>query len=127
MTLSEKKRAQIPQDAAPVLMPQEQVIDATTGNSRVKRGLVTTRRPATILVTALRVIIFSEKLGGYDAQDYAYGLLTGVDHKTGVTGGLINLRAAGDSADVQQVHRDDVERISQLIRERMVLSHEPVR
>lgn len=125
MALSEKKRAQILQDAAPVLMAEEQVIDATTGIAEVTRMGTKTKRRATILVTDRRVIIFSKKFGGYDAQDYAYGLLTGVDHKKGMTAGHINLRAAGDSANVQNVIKDDVERISQIIRERMALSHQP--
>lgn len=125
MALSQKKREQILQDASPVLMPGEQVIDATTGIAEVTRMGSKTNRRATILVTDRRVIIFSRKLGGYDAQDYAYGLLTGVDHKKGMTAGHINLRASGDSANVQQVQKDDVERISQLIRDRMALSHQP--
>jgi hypothetical protein len=123
MALSDSKRRQIEADAAPVLMAGEQVIDATTGVAEVTRMGTKTRRRATILVTDRRVIIFSKKLGGYDAQDYAYGLLTGVDHKKGITGGHINLRASGDSANVQQVQKDDVERIAQLIRERMAVSH----
>jgi len=126
VALSQKKREQILQDASPVLMPEEQVIDATTGMAEVTRMGNKTKRRATILVTDRRVIIFSKKLGGYDAQDYAYGLLTGVDHKKGMTAGHINLRASGDSADVQQVVKDDVERISQLIRDRMALSHQPM-
>jgi hypothetical protein len=104
-------------------MPDEEIIDATTGHAEVTRMGAKTRRPATILVTDRRVIIFSKKLGGYDAQDYAYGLLTGVDHKKGVTGGHINLRAAGDSANVSQVEKTDVERIAQVIRDRMALAH----
>jgi hypothetical protein len=123
MALSDGKRQQIEADAAPVLMLGEQVLDATTGSAEVTRMGTQTRRRATILVTDRRVIIFSKKLGGYDAQDYAYGLLTGVDHKKGITGGHINLRASGDSANVQQVQKDDVERISQLIRERMAVAH----
>ena len=125
MTLSDGKRAQLMADAAPVLVPGEQVVDATTGLAEVTRMGTKTKRRATILVTDRRVIIFSKKLGGYDAQDYAYGLLTGVDHKKGLTAGHISIRAAGDSADVQQVVKDDVERISQLIRDRMALSHQP--
>jgi hypothetical protein len=113
-------------DAAPVLMPDEDVIDLTTGVAEVERMGSKTKRRATILVTDRRVIIYSKKLGGYDTQDYAYGLLTGVDHKVGFTAGHINLRASGDSADVQQVQKADVERISQTIRQRMALAHAPV-
>jgi hypothetical protein len=122
VALSEKKRAQVLSDAAPVLSPGEQVIDATTGVAEVRRMGTSSKRRATILITDRRVIIFSKKLGGYDVQDYAYGLLTGVDHKKGLTAGHINLRAAGDTANVQQVQKEDVERISQLIRVRMAVS-----
>ena len=123
MGLSDKKKHQIQADAAPVLMPGEEVIDVTTGNAEVTRMGSKTRRRATLLVTDRRVVIFSKKLGGYDVQDYAYGLLTGVDHKKGLTSGHVNLRAAGDSADVQQVQKDDVERIAQVIRDRMAVAH----
>lgn len=125
MTLSDKEREKMTGDAAPVLMEGETVVDLTTGNAAVTRMGTSTRRRATILVTDRRVVIFSKKLGGYDAQDYAYGLLTGVDHKKGVFGGHLTLRAAGDSADVQQVDKDDVERISQVIRDRMALARQP--
>lgn len=112
-------------DAAQVLMAGEDVVDVTTGVAEVSRMGNKTKRRATLLITDRRVIIFSKKLGGYDAQDYAYGLLTGVDHKKGLTAGHINLRASGDSANIQQVQKDDVERIAQAIRERMALSHSP--
>lgn len=125
MPLTDKKHEQVLRDAAPVLMAGEDVIDVTTGVAEVTRMRTKTKRRATILITDRRVIIFSKKLGGYDAQDYAYGLLTGVDHKKGITAGHINLRASGDSANVQQVKKDDVERISQIIRDRMALSHQP--
>lgn len=126
MALSEKKKSQLLADAAKVLIDGENVIDVTTGVAHVTRMGAKTIRRATILVTDRRVIIFSKKLGGYDAQDYAYGLLTGVDHKKGFTSGHVNLRASGDSADVQQVDKDDVARIAQVIRDRMALSHQPV-
>lgn len=125
MGLSDRKREQIQADAAPVLMAGEQVADATTGFAEVTRMGSKTRRRATILVTDRRVIIFSKKLGGYDVQDYAFGLLTGVDHKKGFGSGHLTLRAAGDSADVSQVEKDDVERIAQTIRDRMAVSHSP--
>ncbi|HEU5003440.1 MAG TPA: PH domain-containing protein [Actinomycetota bacterium] len=125
MPLSDKKREQMQKDAAPVLMPGEQVVDATSGLAEVRRFGQNTRRRATVLVTDRRVVIFSKKVGGYDVQDYAYGLLTGVDHKKGMAFGHLSLRASGDSADLSQVEKTDVERVSQLIRDRMALSHQP--
>ncbi|HET6914479.1 MAG TPA: PH domain-containing protein, partial [Acidimicrobiales bacterium] len=103
MALSDKKKAQLRNDAAPVLMAGEEIIDATTGLAEVRRMGQNTRRRATVLVTDRRIVIFSKKLGGYDVQDYAYGLLTGVDHKKGLTGGHLNLRASGDSANVSNI------------------------
>jgi hypothetical protein len=126
MALSEKKKAQVMKDAAPVLMEAEVVVDFTTGNAEVTRMGKKTRRGATLILTDRRIIIFSKKLGGYDAQDYAYGLLTGVDHKKGFSSGHINLRAAGDSANISQVVKEDVERIAQVIRDRMAFAHRPV-
>jgi hypothetical protein len=41
-----------------------------------------------------------------------------------MTAGHISLRASGDSAGVKQVQKEDVERISQAIRDRMALSHQ---
>ena len=123
MAISDKKRAQLMEDAAPALHDGEEVLDLTTGVAHVKRmGSDSTRR-ATILVTDRRVVVFSKKLGGYDVQDYAYGLITGVDYKKGMTSGHIDLRASGDSANVKQVEKDDVERIAQAIRHKMAAAH----
>jgi hypothetical protein len=66
-----------------VLVPGKSVVHATTGVAEVRLMGSKSKRRATILVTDRRVVIFSKKLGGYDAQDYAYGLLTGVDHRKG--------------------------------------------
>lgn len=122
MAVSDKKRQQIVTDAQPVMQPGESVLDATTGLAEVKRMGSKTRRRASILVTDRRVVIFSKKLGGYDVQDFAFGLITGVDHKKGMTSGHLTIRASGDSADLSQVEKTDVERISQVIRDRMALT-----
>jgi len=122
MAVSDKKRQQIVTDAQPVMQLGESVLDATTGLAEVKRMGSKTRRRASILVTDRRVVIFSKKLGGYDVQDFAFGLITGVDHKKGMTSGHLTIRASGDSADLSQVEKTDVERISQVIRDRMALT-----
>ena len=124
MALSEKKKAQVVSDASIVLLEGEEVLDFTTGVAHVTRMGKKTIRRATILVTDRRVIIFSKKLGGYDSQDYAYGLLTGVDHKKGLTAGHLNIRASGDQADIQQVQKDDISRIAQSIRDQMALARQ---
>jgi hypothetical protein len=123
VTISDKKRQQLIDDASPVIHEGEQVLDLTTGVARVRRVGANSSRRATILVTDRRVIVFSKKLGGYDVQDYAYGLLTGVDYKVGLTSGHLSLRASGDSADVQQVQKNDVERVAQAIRQHMAVAH----
>jgi hypothetical protein len=123
MAVNDKKRAQLIADAAPALHEGEEVLDLTTGVAHVKRMGSNTTRRATILVTDRRVLVFSKKMGGYDVQDYAYGLLTGVDYKKGMTSGHIDLRAAGDSANVQQVQKDDVQRIAEMIRHKMAAAH----
>ncbi|HET9692322.1 MAG TPA: PH domain-containing protein [Acidimicrobiales bacterium] len=121
MTTS-KKYEQIKRDAAPALMPGEEVLDATTGVAHVTRmGQKTTRR-GSILLTDRRVLVFTKKLGGYDVQDFVYGLITGVDHKKGFTAGHITIRASGDTADIQQVDKNDVERIAQAIRDQVALT-----
>ena len=125
MAVSEGKRKKLLADIQPVLNSGEQVLDCTTCNAEVIRMGSKTKRSATIAVTDRRVIIFSKKLGGYDVQDFAYGLLTGVNHKKGFTFGDIDFRASGDSAHLTMVPKDEVERISQMVRDRIALSHRP--
>lgn len=119
MMLSEKGRAKLVADAGPVLIQGEAILDATRGVAHVIRMGTRTVRRGTVLVTDRRVIIFTKKLGGYDVSDFAYGLLTGVDHKRGLTAGHLTIRASGDSADIRQVEKADVERIAQAIRHQM--------
>jgi hypothetical protein len=75
-------------------------------------------------VTDRRVVLFTKKMGGYDMQDFAYGLLSSVDHKRGMMYGDLDLAAAGDRTHVKQVPKDDVERIAQVIREKMATAHQ---
>jgi hypothetical protein len=110
-------------DAAPVLHEGGAIIDITTGVAIIRRGRSHTKRRASAIVTDRRVLIFSKKLGGHQVQDYAYGLLTGVDYKKGLSYGHLDLRAAGDSATVQQINKGEVERIAEAIRHRMALAH----
>jgi hypothetical protein len=123
VAVTDKWRGKLIADAAPALHEGEEVLDVTTGMAHVKRMGSNTKRRASILVTDRRVLVFSKKMGGYDVQDYAYGLLTGVDYKKGMTSGHIDLRAAGDSANVQQVRKEDVQRIAEMIRHKMAVAH----
>ena len=123
--LSEKKKQQLLRDAAPALSEGEEVIDFTTGSIEVRRMGTDTKRQGTVIVTDRRVILFSKKLGGYDVQDYAYGLLTSVDHKKGIAFGNLDLAAAGDRSRITLINKDDIERIAQAIRQRVAQTHRP--
>jgi hypothetical protein len=57
-------------------------------------------------------------------QDFAFGLLSSVDHKKGMMYGELDLAAAGDRNHVKQMPKDDVERIAQLIRNKMAAAHQ---
>jgi hypothetical protein len=110
-------------DAQAALMEGEQVLDSTTGMIPVHRMGQETHRGGAVLVTDRRVVLFSKKLGGYDLQDFAFGLLSSVEHKKGVTAGNLTLSAAGSKSHVRQVPKGDVERIAQLIRQKMATAH----
>jgi hypothetical protein len=120
----DKRKEKLVRDAQPVLSPDEQVLDATTGMVSVKRGGQETSRNGVVVVTNRRVVLFTKKLGGYDVQDFAFGLLSSVNHKRGMTYGNLDLASAGGRAHVKQIPKDEVEGISQLIRQRMALAHE---
>jgi hypothetical protein len=104
-------------------MEGEQVIDATTGMIPVHRMGKDTHRNGAVLVTDRRIVLFSKKLGGYDLQDFAFGLLSSVEHKKGMTAGNLTLSAAGSKSHVRGIPKGDVERIAQLIREKMAAAH----
>jgi hypothetical protein len=117
-------REKLIEQAKPVLARDEDVLDATTGMIAVKRMGSDTHRNGIVLVTDRRVVLFTRKLGGYDFQDFAFGLLSSVDHKKGVMYGNLDLAAAGDRSHVKQIPKSDVERIAQLIREKMAAAHQ---
>ena len=111
--------------AEQVLTEGEEIIDGATGMVPVRRMGTETSRNGVVIATDRRVILFATKMGGYDVQDFAYGLLTSVDHKKGVMYGDLRLNAAGDSAHVKQIPKDDIERLAQSIRGRIAVSHQP--
>ena len=80
-------------------------------------------RAGLVVVSDRRVILFSKTLTGYDVQDFAYGLLSGVDHKMGYMFGNLTFLAAGAASHVTQVPKDNVERIAQLVRQKMAGAH----
>jgi Bacterial PH domain/Short C-terminal domain len=111
--------------AQQVLLGDERVLDGATGLIQVRRMGSETARSGVVLATDRRVILFTTKIGGYDVQDFAYGLLTGVDHKKGIVFGDLHLNAAGDRAHVKQVPKADIERLAQAIRDQMALARRP--
>jgi hypothetical protein len=111
--------------AEQALTEGEEIIDGATGMVPVRRMGTQTSRNGVVIATDRRVILFATKVGGYDVQDFAYGLLTSVDHKKGVMYGDLRLNAAGDSAHVKQIPKDDIERLAQSIRGRIATSHAP--
>jgi hypothetical protein len=120
--LSDKKHQQLIRDAQPVLLPGERVLDATAGIVKVHRFGGEQERRGTLLVTDRRVLLQTKRVGGYDVQDFAYGLLTGCNYSTGAGLQTIELVAAGDRARVTQVLREEAKRIGPLIRSQMALS-----
>src|SRR5438309_5740504 len=120
----DKRRDKLVAEAQPALTQGEQVLDATTGMIQVRRMGTNTERSGVVLVTERRVVLFTKKMGGYDMQDFAYGLLSSVDHKRGMMFGELDLAAAGDHSRVKKVPKEDIERIAQLIRDKMSVTHQ---
>jgi Bacterial PH domain/Short C-terminal domain len=117
------KVEKLTKEAQAALMEGERVLDATTGMVGVHRMGQDTHRNGAVIVTDRRVVLFSKKMAGYDLQDFAFGLLSSVEHKKGLTYGNLTFSAAGSQNDVRQVPKADVERIAQLIREKMATAH----
>jgi len=76
-------------------------------------------------VTDRRVIIQTKRVGGYDVQDFAYGLLSGCNYATGAGFTTIELVMAGERARVTQILKGEVQRIGPLIRQQMALARTP--
>ena len=121
---SDSKRAQILADLAPALMEGENVLLWSTGIARVKRFGSWAERRGTLFVSDHRVGIFTKKVGGHDLLDFAYGLLTSIQYKKGITFGEITLLASGDSTKFHQMPKAGVEEIAQTIRQKMALAHQ---
>jgi Bacterial PH domain/Short C-terminal domain len=110
--------------AKEVLQEGEQVLDVTTGMVEVHRMGSKTSRNGAILVTDRRVILYTKKIGGYEAYDHVFGLLTAIDYKKGVMYANITLAASGDRTHISRVPKDEVERVVKEIRARMAAAHE---
>jgi Bacterial PH domain/Short C-terminal domain len=123
--LPEKKRQQLMEDVRPALLTGERVLDATGGIVQVHRFGGDQGRRGTLAVTDRRVIIQTKRVGGYDAQDFAYGLLSGCNYATGAGFSTIELVMAGERARVTQILKGEAQRIGPLIRQQMALARTP--
>ena len=121
---SDSKRAQILADLEPASLEGEKVLLRPTGIAQVKRMGFHTERRGTFFVSDRRVGIFTKKLGGHDLLDFAYGLLTSIQYKKGITHGEVTLLASGDSTKFRMMPKAGVEEIAQTIRQKMALAHD---
>ena len=121
--LPEKKRLQLIADAQPALLPGERILDATDVMAHVHRFGGDQARRATLAVTDRRVIIQTKRLGGYDVQDFAYGLLSACNYAVGAGFTTIELVMPGERVRMTQVLKGEAQRIGPLIRQQMAMAH----
>lgn len=110
-----RSRVQLVDDARLALREGEELLDVTGG---VVAGGDQGRRD-TLVVTDRRVVLRMRSVGGYDSQDFAYGLLGGCDYVSGPGFSTIELIIAGERVQVTQVVREEAERLVPIIRERL--------
>jgi Bacterial PH domain/Short C-terminal domain len=122
---SEKKMGKLLEDLVPILRDGEEVLDCTHGTATVERLGQKTLRRGTIFVSNQRAGVFTKKLGGYDLTDFAYGLITAVQHKEGMLNGEIDILAAGTRLEVHQIPKGEATKLANLIRNQMAHHHAP--
>jgi hypothetical protein len=120
--LSDKKRQQLIEDAKPVLLPGEHILDATGGMVEVHRHGGSQSRRGTLAVTDQRVFLYTNRVGGYDVQDFAYGLLSACNYSTGAGFGTIELVTVGERTRITQVLKEEAKRIGPLVRHQMAFA-----
>jgi len=123
MVVKDKKREQIMTDLQPVLAEGEEVLIATPGLAHVQRMGSKAARRGTLFLTDRRVGIFTKKMGGHDLTDFAYGLLTSVEHKKGMTSCEVTIHASGAFMQVRQIDKAEIDEIVKAMRDRMAASH----
>lgn len=124
--LSEKKRQQLIDDAQQALLQGERILDVTGGMVTVHRFGGNSGRRGTLVVTDQRVFLQTKRVGGYDVQDFAYGLLTSCNYSTGAGFSTIELVASGNKTRVTQILKEEAARIGPLIRNQMALAQSPI-
>lgn len=120
--LSDKKRQQLIEDAKPALLPGERILDATGGMVQVYRQGGNQSRRGTLVVTDQRVFLYTKRVGGFDVQDFAYGLLSACNYSTGAGFSTIELVTAGERIRVTQVLKEEAKRIGPLVRHQMAVA-----
>ena len=121
-SLPDKKRQQLIDDATLALLPGERILDVTGGMVHVHRFGGDQERRGTLAVTDQRVFLQTKRVGGYDVQDFAYGLLSGCNYSAGAGLGMIELVMAGERTRVTHVLKEEAKRIGPLIRHQMALA-----
>jgi len=123
--MNEKKTTKLMEDLTPILRDGEKVLGCTTGTAVVERLGKKTLRRGTLFVSSQRVGVFTKKLGGHDLTDFAYGLLTSVQHKEGMLNGELNILAAGTHLEVHQIPKGEASTLADLIRTHQAQSTSP--
>ena len=106
-------------DARQVLLEGEEILDVTGGLVPVHRFGGDQGRRGTVVVTNRRVILQTKRVGGYDVQDFAYGLLSGCNYAIGAGFSTIELVMAGERVRVTQVLRGEARCIGPIIRNQL--------
>jgi hypothetical protein len=122
---SEKKMGKLLEDLLPILRDGEEVLDCTHGTATVQRMGQKSLRRGTLFVSNQRAGVFTKKLGGYDLTDFAYGLITAVQHKEGMMNGEIDILASGTRLEVHQIPKGEATKLANLIRHQMAHHHAP--
>src|SRR3954468_23938032 len=108
-------------DAAKASLPaDEPPIDQTIGFGRIKRFNREVPIEGVVLLTHRRVVFWAKRFGGHEIHDFQYAAISSVDYVRGRVMGRLDLHASGASLRVQNVPNDDIERIAEEIRRRLV-------
>lgn len=114
------KRQELIEEASPVLLAGETILDALTGMVPVHRAGGDTERRGTLAVTDRRVFLFTKRIGGHDVQDFVYAQLTSCNYSAGLGFGSVELvTSGGQHSRVTMVGKEEGERIGQLISQQM--------
>jgi hypothetical protein len=89
-----------------------------TGKLEARRGI--------LFVTDRRVAVYTDKRGARRLLEFAYEVVSSVDHRKGISFGRITLMTTSGELHVQQIDRTEVERVAQAIRANVALAYDHV-